>query len=105
MPTLSYQGVMPTPEQFQADLAHAFANANPIDDLIELTRELHDFEQKYNMTSEDFYKGYQAGALDDELQHCLEWVAAYDAFVETKRLLEVTLIRAAIQPVFDKMPA
>jgi hypothetical protein len=57
------------------------------------------------MTSKNFYLRYQAGVLNDELQHCLEWVAAYDAFVETKRLLEATLMRAAIQPAFDEMPA
>ena len=50
------------------------------------------------MSSADFYEKYQAGSLDDELQHCLEWVATYDFFMKTKRKLEVALMRAAIQP-------
>lgn len=105
MPTLVYKGSIPSPEQFQAHLDHALATANPIDDLIELAYELRDFEQKYHMSSEDFYLRYQAGALEDELQHCLEWAAAYDAFVETKRLLEVTLMRAAVQPLLSEVLA
>ena len=105
MPTLVYKGNLPSPQQFEADLDYALATTNPIDDLIELAYELRDFEQKYQMSSEDFYLRYQAGALADELQHCLEWTAAYDAFVATKRLLEITLMRAAIQPVFSEVLA
>jgi hypothetical protein len=71
---------------------------NPVDDLLELANDLWEFEQKYRMSSVEFYEKYQAGSLDDELQHCLEWVATYDFFVKTKRKLEAALMRAAIQP-------
>ncbi len=60
--------------------------------------QLWDFEQKSQMQLADFYEKYQAGLLDDELQHCIEWVATYDFFVRTKRKLEVALMRTAIQP-------
>jgi hypothetical protein len=57
------------------------------------------FEQKYQMSSVDFYEKHQTGSLvDDELQHCIEWAATYDFFVKTKRKLEAALMRAAIQP-------
>ncbi len=98
MPKLTFKDKLPSPDEFQKALAQAMANTNPVDDLLELANELWDFEQKYKMASADFYKKYQAGLLDDELQHCIEWVATYDFFIKTKRKLEAALMRAAIQP-------
>jgi hypothetical protein len=98
MPKLVYGNTLPPPEEFQQDLNKAMAAANPIDDLLELAHELREFEQKYGMSSEDFYLRYQAGALDDELQHCIEWTATYRIFLKTKHLLESTLMRIAVQP-------
>lgn len=80
MPKLTYQSALPSPDEFQKELAQAIENTNPIDDLLELANQLWEYEQKYQMSSADFYKEYQAGLLDDELQHCLEWVTIYDFF-------------------------
>lgn len=101
MPTLVYKNQLPSPEKFKQDVAQAMAATNPVDDLLELADELRIFKQTYNMRSEDFYLQYRAGALDDELQHCIEWAAAYRIFLKTKRMLESTLMRAAVQPPFE----
>ena len=98
MPSLTYNNEMPPSDKFQKALTEAMANTNPVDDLLELANELWEFEQKYHMPSADFYEKYQTGSLNDELQHCIEWVAAYDFFVKTKRKLEAALMRAAVQP-------
>ena len=98
MPKLTYKNVLPSPDEFQKELAQTMANTNPIDDLLELANQLWEYEQKHQMSSADFYEKYQAGSLDDELQHCLEWVTTYDFFLKTKRKVEAALIRAAIQP-------
>jgi hypothetical protein len=103
MPELVYKDRMLSPEEFQHDLQQAIDTANPVDDLLMLTRRLYAYEQKYNMTSEDFYRCYQAGVLDDELQHCLMWAAIYKMFVRTKRVVESALMRTAIQPELDKV--
>jgi hypothetical protein len=87
MPKLSYKNELPSPEEFQKALAQAIANTNPVDDLLELAGDLWQYEQKYQLTSADFYEKYQAGSLDDELQHCIEWAATYDFFLQTKRKL------------------
>ncbi len=98
MPELVYtKDAIPTSEQFRADLEHAMKMANPVDDLLELADELREFETQYNMRSEEFYTRFQAGVLDDELQHCMEWAAAYDMFVKTRRLIEATMMRAAVR--------
>jgi hypothetical protein len=98
VPKLFYENELPSSDEFQKALAQAMSNTNPVDDLLELANDLWEFEQKYRMSSAEFYEKYQAGSLDDELQHCIEWVATYDFFIKTKRKLEAALMRAAIQP-------
>ncbi len=98
MPKLTYENELPSSEEFQKALRQAMANTNPIDDLLELANHLWAYEQNDQMSSADFHAKYQAGSLDDALQHCVEWVATYDFFLKTKRKLEMALMRAAIQP-------
>ncbi len=98
MSKLTYKNKLPPPDEFTEALIQAMANTNPVEDLLTLANELWEFEQEYQIPSVDFYEKYQAGLLDDELQHCVEWVATYDFFMRTKRRLETALIRAAIQP-------
>jgi hypothetical protein len=105
MPELIYKNRLPTPEEFEHDLGEAMAAANPVDDLLMLAERLRQFENKYNMKSDEFYQRYQAGVLNDELQHCVSWAATYNLFSKTKRLLEATLMRAAVQPSLDEVIA
>ena len=98
MPKLIFKDKLPSTEEFQKALTQVVGNTNPVDDLLDLSNELRDFEQKYQMSSADFYEKYQAGLLDDELQHDIEWVATYEFFLKTKRQLETALMRAALQP-------
>jgi len=80
------------------------AMANPVADLLELARQLWDYEGRYQMSSAQFYADYQAGVLDDELQHCVEWAAVYQLFLKTRQVLEATLMRVAVQPAFEETP-
>lgn len=98
MAKLIYENELPAPGEFQKSLAEAMALTNPVDDLLELSNELGEFERQFHMSSADFYEKYQRGLLNDELQHCLEWATTYGLFTKTKRKLEAALIRAAVQP-------
>ncbi len=100
MPKLIFKNQLPSTEEFQKLLAQAMAETNPVDDLLELSHTLREYEQKYQLSSVDFYEKYQAGALDDELQHCVEWAVTYEFFLKTKRQLEMALMRVAVQPQF-----
>jgi len=42
--------------------------------------------------------------LDDELQHCVEWAAVYQLFLQTQQVLEAALMRAAVQPAGEEAP-
>ena len=78
-------------------LGEALAKSNPLDELLELSRELYEFERRFGMGSEEFYARFQRGELDDELQHQVDWAGAYYIFMELKKRLEAALIREAVQ--------
>ncbi len=102
MVSLEFHSDLPSPEEFRETLVQAMAMANPVDDLLALADRLREYERQYHMESADFYRRYQAGTLDEELQHCVEWAALYDLFVKTKRMVEATLMRAAVQPEWSE---
>lgn len=96
MPKLSYKGTLPPRDEFRQSLAQAIAATNPVDDLLQLSDQLRQYEQTYQLSSADFFQKYQAGTLDEPLQHCTEWAATYNLFMKIKRTLEATQIRAGI---------
>ena len=83
-------------EEFRQQLMEAMLSANPVDDLLELWAELRAFEEKYGMSSEEFYRAYMAGTLPDELQHCVKWAATYHMFIRIKRRIESALMQVAV---------
>jgi len=103
MPKLTFKNGLPPPDEFGQALAKAMAKANPVDDLVMLTRELYEYEKKYGMPSEDFYAKYRAGVLDYELQHCTEWASAYKLFMRIRRRVESLLIRTVIYPELEEI--
>jgi hypothetical protein len=98
MPKLRYKDKLPSSNEFQKALLEALGNSNPVDDLLDLSNDLWEFENQHQLSSVEFYQKYQAGLLEDELQHNVEWAITYDLFVKTKRKLEAALMRAAVQP-------
>ncbi len=105
MSELYFENNTPSSDEFQHALAQAIAITNPVDDLLELSARLRAYEQKYQMSSVDFYQRYQAGTLKEELQHCVGWAAICDLFLKSRRVLEATLIRAAMLPELDELVA
>ena len=105
MPEVTFVGNAPTPAEFRQALAEVMSAANPIDDLLMLAGRLGEYERKYRVPSASFALRYQDGKLDDEMQHCIEWAVTYDLFVKTKRVVEATLMRAAVQPELAEVMA
>lgn len=105
MTELTFKNNLPSSDEFRQALAQAMAMTNPVDDLLELSERLREYEHKYHMSSDDFYQRYQAGTLDEELQHCIDWAALYDMFLKTRRVLEATLMRAAMLPELGEVAA
>ncbi len=85
MPQLTYKDSLPPRKEFRQALAEIMEPTNPVDDLLEVTSWLRDYEQKYNLSSTDFYRQYQTETLPEPLQHCVEWAALYNSFLKIKR--------------------
>jgi len=105
MPKLTFKNGLPPSDEFRQALANAMTEANPIDDLLMLSHELYEYEAKHGMPSDDFHAKYQAGVLDDELQHCTEWASTYKLFMKIRRRLESVLIRTALYPEQERIAA
>jgi len=87
---------LPLPEEFERMLKEAMEKSNPVDELLEVAGELREYEQKYGMTSIEFYEQFRQGTLDDELQHFFGWAAAFESFNELKRVVESALMREVV---------
>lgn len=72
LPELTFTGELPSQATFRQTLAEAMAAANPVDDLLILAERLHEYEQKNGMSSASFHTAFEAGTLDDGLQHSTE---------------------------------
>ncbi len=51
--------------------------------------DLHYFEKKYNMTSENFYNLFEKGNLSDENSDFYQWSGEYEMFLNYKNEMKV----------------
>jgi hypothetical protein len=86
------------PERFEAALREAIESTSPVDALIATTRRLKEYEQKYSMTTEEFYARFMSGELGDA-KDFIGWAGMFEAFTRLKRRLEVALMSVAVQQV------
>jgi hypothetical protein len=66
------------------------AYASPIEALAALVRSLVAYEQRYQMSSADFYARYQKGEMGDSTD-AVEWAGDYQHYLELKDELEQKL--------------
>jgi hypothetical protein len=65
-------------------------HGSAIDALDSLLRSLAAHEQKYKMTSDEFYARYLSGALEDS-KDFVEWAGDYQHYIALKQELEQKL--------------
>jgi len=65
-------------------------HTSSIDALDALLKSLQSFENKYQMTSDEFYKNYLSGKLEDS-QDFVEWAGDYKHYIDLKKDLEEKL--------------
>lgn len=92
MPVVEFtQETMPeTREEFSRLLEEAQRDANPLDDLLALSRQLLSFEQQYEMTSAEFYTRYKRGEMGDDLDF-VRWAGRYRLYCELKDEIDKSL--------------
>ena len=64
--------------------------ASPVEALSALVRGLVVYEQRYRMSSADFYTRYQTGEMGD-VEDFVEWAGDYQHFLQLKEELEQKL--------------
>jgi hypothetical protein len=66
---------------------------SPVEALVALIRRLMAYEERYQMTSADFYARYQNGEIGDSAD-AVEWAGDYQHYVQLKEELEQKLVAA-----------
>jgi hypothetical protein len=69
------------------------AYASPVEALAALIRSLVTYEQRYQMSSTDFYARYQKGEIGDSTD-AIEWAGDYQHYLDLKDELEQKLAAA-----------
>ncbi len=92
MPVVEFtQETMPeTRKEFSRLLEEARRDANPLDALLALGRQLLSFEQQYDMTSAEFYAKYKRGEMGDD-RDFVQWAGRYRLYCELKDEIEMSL--------------
>lgn len=89
MPIIKFsQQTMPqSGEELKQILKAALNKSSPLDDFIQIIKDLNQLEQRYQMPSEEFYPRFQRGELGDSLDF-VRWANKYEIYQETKVELE-----------------
>ena len=66
---------------------------SPVEALAALIRSLVTYEQRYQMSSTDFYARYQKGEMGDTADF-VEWAGDYQHYLQLKEELEQKLVAA-----------
>ncbi len=68
-------------------------HTSPVEALAALVRVLVAYEQRYQMSSADFYARYQQGEMGDSAD-MVEWAGDYQHYMQLKQELERKLVAA-----------
>ena len=72
-----------TGEELRQALRQALDQAAPLDDLVQLIRDLTQYEMRYGMSSSSFFARFETGELGDDID-LIRWANKIDIYEETK---------------------
>jgi hypothetical protein len=75
--------------EFRRALQEAWRGGAPIDDFVQLVRDLTLLEQKHGLSSAEFYERYQRGEMGDEVES-MRWASKFEIYEEMKEDLDKT---------------
>ena len=73
--------------EFRRILQEAWHGSAPIDDFVQLVRDLTLLEQKHGLSSTEFYNRYQRGEMGDEME-IMRWASKFEIYEEMKEDLD-----------------
>lgn len=94
------ESIPQTGEELRGVLRQALEQATPLDDFVQVIRDLTQYELHHGMDSDSFFARFEAGELGDEVE-LVRWANKYEIYQETKADLEqvVELVEAYALPV------
>ena len=89
MPKVSYtkENMPKKPGEIVKALREAAKTTTPLDDLIDLTREMVHLEIKYKMSSEEFFAKFEKGEMGDKMEIMI-WAGNFRMYQRLKKKLE-----------------
>jgi hypothetical protein len=89
MPKVSYtkENMPKKPGEMVKALREAAKTTTPLDDLIDLTREMVHLEIKYKMSSEEFFAKFEKGEMGDKMEIMI-WAGNFRMYQRLKQKLE-----------------
>jgi hypothetical protein len=85
------------PEAFKRLLQTASEQYDPVEELLNLERQLLEMEQKHNLASPEFYRLYQAGEMGDDIAF-VTWAGRYRLFMSLKKAISESLKLVLTEP-------
>ena len=70
-------------EDLKQALRQALEQATPLDDFVQVIRDLTQYEIRHGMNSGSFFARFEAGELGDEVE-LIRWANKYEIYQETK---------------------
>jgi len=80
MPKVTISGKEVTTEEAQKMFREAVKEATPEVVIDELLKELKQFEQKFSISTVEFYRQYRAGKMGDS-RDVMRWAAFYESYM------------------------
>ncbi len=75
--------------EFRRMLQEAWQDSAPMDDFVQLVRDLTLLEQKHGLDSAEFYERYQRGEMGDDVE-IMRWASKFEIYKEMKEDLDNT---------------
>jgi len=73
--------------EFRRVLREAWEKSTPMDDFIQLVRDLTLLEQRYGLDSAEFYEQYRRGEMGDDVE-IMRWASKFEIYQEMKGELD-----------------
>jgi hypothetical protein len=68
-------------------LQNALENSSPLDDFVQVIKDLRQFELEYKLESDEFFSRFQRGEMGDDIDF-IRWANKYEIYQEIKIELE-----------------
>lgn len=68
-------------------LRTALECSSPLEDFIQIIRDMTQYEMRHQMDSQEFFTRFQSGALGDEMDY-MRWANKYEIYLEMKSNLQ-----------------